>query len=134
MTSPEQLETYYTEWLEIPASRLPPNHYALLGIEDFETDTDTIESAAKARAAYLHQIASGPNRKAVQEMLGQVAIARRCLTDAGSRSEYDRALRQPSPQSEPATPTSGPVAAAAVVAPASTASESKTEPASASPV
>lgn len=86
----------YQEWLEIPEDRLPPNHYALLGLADFESDLERIESAAKSRSAYLHQIAAGPKRKIVQEMLGQVAIARRTLLSDESKSEYDDALRSSS--------------------------------------
>ncbi|QDV44166.1 hypothetical protein Enr13x_40280 [Stieleria neptunia] len=90
---PADLNALYQEWLEIPADRLPPNHYALLGLYDFESDETLIESAAKSRSAYLHQIAAGPRRKIVQEMLGQVAIARRTLLSGESRSAYDESLR-----------------------------------------
>ena len=90
---PADLHALYQEWLEIPAERLPPNHYALLGLADFESDEASIESAAKSRSAYLHQIAAGPRRKIVQEMLGQVAIARRTLLNADSRLAYDESLR-----------------------------------------
>ncbi|MEL6109198.1 MAG: hypothetical protein AAFU85_24590, partial [Planctomycetota bacterium] len=105
MTSHQELETYYAEWLEIPSERLPPNHYALLGVEDFEADTELIESAAKTRAAYLHQIASGPNRKVVQDLLGRVAIARRCLTDSDSKMAYDEGLRNPRTEPAKAVPS-----------------------------
>lgn len=87
------LNALYQEWLEIPTDRLPPNHYALLGLQDFESDEATIEAAAKSRSAYLHQLASGPQRKIVQEMLGQVAIARRTLMQPESRDQYDQDLR-----------------------------------------
>ena len=66
MADPTDLNSLYQEWLEIPAERLPPNHYALLGLDDFESDKHVIEAAAKSRSAYLHQIAAGPQRKIVQ--------------------------------------------------------------------
>ena len=93
---PESLDLndLYQQWLEIPADRLPPNHYALLGVDDFESDATAIEDAAKARNAYLHQIAAGPQRKIVQEMLGQVAVARRTLLSEEAKNEYDQALRE----------------------------------------
>ncbi len=91
----------YLEWLEIPAERIPPNHYALLGLDDFESDEDTIQQAAKNRAAYLHQLAAGPNRKVVQEVLGQVAIARRTLSDAETRESYNQSLRDTSNAGSP---------------------------------
>ena len=93
------LNALYQEWLEIPTDRLPPNHYALLGLEDFESDEATIEAAAKSRSAFLHQLASGPQRKIVQEMLGQVAIARRTLMQPESRDQYDQDIRDPAESS-----------------------------------
>lgn len=87
------LNDLYQEWLEIPADRLPPNHYALLGIADYEADESRIDAAAKSRNAYLHQIAAGPQRKIVQQMLGQVAMARRTLMHSESREQYNQALR-----------------------------------------
>ncbi|MCO8123053.1 hypothetical protein NHH03_15000 [Stieleria sp. TO1_6] len=102
MTDPSDLNALYQDWLEIPAHRLPPNHYALLGIEDFESDPQLIEAAAKSRGAYLHQIAAGPQRKSVQEMLRQVAVARRTLLSDTSKADYDTALRTPqSPENQP---------------------------------
>ncbi|TWT93196.1 hypothetical protein [Stieleria varia] len=97
----------YQQWLQIPADRLPPNHYALLGLDDFESDTTKIDEAAKQRAAYLHSIAAGPQRKAVQELLGMVASARRVLTDPESKTHYDDQLRNPAPAARPTVvPTS----------------------------
>ncbi len=104
------LNDLYQDWLEIPARRLPPNHYALLGIDDFESDEEVIEAAAKTRSAYLHQIASGPQRKIVQEMLGQVAIARRTLMSVEAREEYDQSLREVPQDSEAASAGSAGVA------------------------
>lgn len=104
MADPADLNSLYQQWLEIPAERCPPNHYALLGVNDFEEDLATIEKAAKERGAYLHQIAAGPNRKTVQEMLGQVAVARRVLLNEASKSDYDQSLSQPAtapPLSDP---------------------------------
>ncbi len=93
MPDSNDVNRLYQEWLEIPAERLPPNHYALLGVDDFESDIDTIESAAKSRSAYLHQLAAGPERKRVQDILNQVAVARRTLLNDSARSEYDQQLR-----------------------------------------
>jgi hypothetical protein len=62
MPDHSDLNALYHEWLEIPAERLPPNHYALLGLSDFESDTEAIEAAAKSRSVYLHQISAGPQR------------------------------------------------------------------------
>ncbi|MCC9602964.1 hypothetical protein LOC67_20635 [Stieleria sp. JC731] len=109
MSSPTDLQRYYQEWLDIPSDRLPPNHYALLGIDDFESDPERIEAAAKERGAYLHQLAAGPERKTVQQLLSQVAVAKRTLLSEDQRTAYDDQLKaaasQPASQptsSEPA--------------------------------
>ena len=102
MTQPNDTRALYQQWLEIPPERMPPNHYAILGLSDFESDASAIEAAAKSRAAYLHQIAAGPNRKVVQDMLGQVATARRVLLDEVKKDDYDRSLRNPKVSATPA--------------------------------
>ena len=108
MSDSADLNDLYRQWLEIPSDRLPPNHYALLGIDDFESDTSIIDESAKSRSAYLHQIAAGPNRKTVQEMLGQVAVARRTLMNDDSREQYNDNLRAESSRSSGAAPTTTP--------------------------
>ncbi len=87
---PSGLDPY--DLLEISPELRPPTHYQLLGIDDFETDLKLIEQAAKQRGAYLHQIAAGPQRKVVQQLLGEVAIARRTLLVAESKQQYDQHL------------------------------------------
>ena len=88
--SPDELDPY--DLLEIPAEFRPPTHYQLLGVDDFETDLDLIAQAAKQRGAYLHQIAAGSHRKAVQQLMGEIAIARRTLLSDQSKAEYDQQL------------------------------------------
>lgn len=83
----------YHVWLGIPADQQPPTHYRLLGIELFESSADVIDAAASRQTAYLHQIASGPNRKASQKILTEVAAARRCLLNADSKIAYDQTLK-----------------------------------------
>ena len=90
MDGPTDLSRY--ELLEIPEDYRPPTHYQLLGVEDFEDDLQVIEAAIKQRIGYLHQIATGPNRKAVQELLNEVATAKRNLLNADSKSAYDQEL------------------------------------------
>lgn len=95
MAESAQLNQLYQEWLQIPEERLPPNHYALLGLDDYVDDVESIEQAAKERNAYLHQLAAGPQRKIVQEMLGKIAIARRTLINADAKADYDQNLLNP---------------------------------------
>ncbi len=85
----------YDDWLGIPREDQPPNHYRLLDLREFESSTAAIDEAAKLRAAYLHQLAGGPNREAVQKLLNEVARARRTLMDDRARREYDEQLRNP---------------------------------------
>ncbi|OYP35242.1 J domain-containing protein [Rhodopirellula sp. MGV] len=127
MSNSLDLTRFYRDWLEIPADRLPPNHYALLGVKDFEADIEVIEAAAKARGAYLHQLASGPERKTVQELLNQVAVAKRTLLSPEQRASYDRSIVSPTiVQTSDAQPANGETEPEALNGPASRRSESKT--------
>ena len=89
--SPESFDPY-REWLEIPPEDQPPSYYRLLGVQEFEADLAVIDAAAKQRTAYLHPMASGPNRESVQGLLSEVAKARRTLLAADSKSAYDESL------------------------------------------
>ncbi len=86
----DELDLY--DLLEIDAEFRPPTHYQLLGVNDFETDLEVIAAAAKERGVYLHRIAAGPHRKAVQQLLGEVAVARRTLLNQQSKDAYDQQL------------------------------------------
>lgn len=100
----EQFDPYHV-WLGIPVSQQPPTHYRLLGIEQFESNSDVIDAAASRQTAYLHQLASGPNRKASQTILTEIAAARRCLLNPESKATYDQTLRDKIsvPDESPAT-------------------------------
>ena len=39
---------FYTQWLIVPAGPRPPNHYVLLGLPPFSSDSQAIEDAAPA--------------------------------------------------------------------------------------
>ena len=98
--SPETFDPYW-EWLEIPPEDQPPSYYRLLGIDEFEQDLVAIDSAAKQRTAYLHPMAAGPSRESVQQLLSEVAKARRTLLAADAKSAYDESLRVPPVRSTP---------------------------------
>lgn len=51
-STPMQFDPYL-EWLEIPASCRPPNHYDLLGLAVFEPRDDIIFAAALERIALV---------------------------------------------------------------------------------
>ncbi|MDA1017341.1 MAG: hypothetical protein O3A00_23150 [Planctomycetota bacterium] len=88
----EEFDPYYT-WLAIPPKDQPPDHYRILGIETFESNTQVIDAAANRQLAYLQEMASGPHRKHAQKILNEVASARRCLLDAERKSKYDAKLQ-----------------------------------------
>ena len=96
--SAETSEPYH-KWLDIPPEFCPPNHYVLLGVDDFSDDTSAIDAAAKSRTASLHQIAAGPDRKIIQRLLGEVAVARRTLLNDTAKAEYDAWLATPEEES-----------------------------------
>ena len=83
---------HYEEFLLIPAPMRPPTHYQLFGIDDFESDQQLIEKSAKERTAHLHQIAAGPQRKIVQKLLNEIAVARRTLLSTEAKAAYDEQL------------------------------------------
>lgn len=101
MAEPGKTFNPYSEWLKIPPSDQPPDHYVLLGLGRFEDDPQRIDEAAKKRMAYLHQLAGGPNRQAVQQLLGEIASARRTLCNVEAKQAYDQQLLNPTPIPQP---------------------------------
>jgi len=85
----------YDKWFNIPAGEQPPDHYRLLGIDRFESETAVINEAAEQRVAFLHDVATGPQVAMTQRLLNEVAAARLCLTDPEKKSAYDAKLRHP---------------------------------------
>jgi hypothetical protein len=83
----------YESWLGIPASRRPPNYYALIGIADFEENAETIHEAALARVAELRKHQTGPFSDLSQTLMNEVAQARLCLLDPHRKADYDAKLR-----------------------------------------
>ncbi|NQV24541.1 MAG: hypothetical protein HQ518_09255 [Rhodopirellula sp.] len=83
----------YHIWLGIPPKDQPPNHYRLLGLQNLEENTDVIDAAANRQTAYLHEMAAGPRRKESQQLLNEIAVARRCLLSPEKKQEYDEQLR-----------------------------------------
>lgn len=85
----------YDRWFNIPPGEQPPDHYRLLGIDRFESETAVINEAAEQRVAFLHDVATGPQVAMTQRLLNEVAAARLCLTDPEKKSAYDAKLKQP---------------------------------------
>lgn len=84
----------YHQWLGIPPTEQPPNHYRLLGIALFESDANVISNAADRQMAHLQTFKTGKYSALSQQLLNQVAGARVCLLNAVRKAEYDGALRK----------------------------------------
>jgi hypothetical protein len=84
----------YRKWLGIPAAELPPSHYRLLGLVDFESDPDVIGNAADRCMAHVRTFQSGARAELSQRILNELAQAGNCLLDPQRRQAYDLALRQ----------------------------------------
>ncbi|MEQ8788052.1 MAG: hypothetical protein RIC55_17220 [Pirellulaceae bacterium] len=89
----EPFDAYY-KWLAIPPEEQPPDHYRLLGVKQFESDADVIESAADQRMVHLRNFQSGKNAAHSQRLLNEVSAAKGVLLTPEKRSEYDKKLRR----------------------------------------
>jgi hypothetical protein len=87
----DSFDPYYI-WLGIPPKDQPPNHYRLLGIQELEENMDVIDAAANRQTTYLHEMAAGPHRKESQQLLNELAGARRCLLNPEHKRQYDAKL------------------------------------------
>jgi hypothetical protein len=71
-----------------------PDHYALLGLEPYESDRRKIDDAAGDRMSVLQEFANSEHLDASQKLLNEVSAARRCLLDVGNKIAYDEDLRR----------------------------------------
>lgn len=94
----------YHAWLGISPVEQPASHYRLLGIRDFETDSNVIANAADRQMGFVKQFATGPNGADSQQVLNQLAAAKRCLLGAKEKAAYDAKLKA---QLGPARPSAG---------------------------
>lgn len=83
----------YLKWLGIRESSRPINHYRLLGLDLYEDDTDVIAMAADRQMSHIRTYQGGPNGDLSQQLLNELARARRCLLMAEKKREYDDELR-----------------------------------------
>ncbi len=86
----------YSEWLGLATPQRPPNHYQLLGLEEFEPDRRRIEEAARRQTEKLrpHQQGSATERESADRLLLAVQRAEYVLADPKRRAEYDRSLKE----------------------------------------
>ena len=83
----------YLKWLGIRESSRPINHYRLLGLDLYEDDADVISMAADRQMSHIRTYQGGPNGDLSQQLLNELARARRCLLMAEKKREYDEELR-----------------------------------------
>ncbi len=83
----------YRELLGIMTPNRPPDHYALLGLDLFESDRQKIDNAATERMGRLQDMANSDLVDHSQRLLNELSAARRCLLNAVQKVAYDEALR-----------------------------------------
>ena len=84
----------YHKWLGIAPENRPPTHYQLLGIPEFESDMDVIESAAYRQMAHVRTFQTGKHSAASQRILSELARAKICLLNPTTKTSYDTELKQ----------------------------------------
>jgi hypothetical protein len=83
----------YLKWLGIRSAQRPPDHYRLLGLELFESDSDVIAAAADRQMAHVRRFQNGPHAVHSQDLLNQLAAAKVCLLRVDMKAAYDEQLR-----------------------------------------
>ncbi len=104
MEAQEKFDPYHI-WLGIPPEEQPPNHYRLLGVALFESQSDVIAGAADRQMGHLRTFQSGKNSAISQKILNEVAGAKLCLLNKEKKAAYDEQLRQQTIPAENVTPT-----------------------------
>ena len=99
MAESGNFDAYY-KWLGIPPSEQPPTHYRLLGLVNFEEDSDVIDSAANRQLAYLQQCSTGEHIARAQEMMTELSAARLVLLNPQKKKKYDAKLKAKLKQEE----------------------------------
>lgn len=94
----------YHKWLGIRDIQRPPNHYRLLGVELFETDTDVIQAAADRQMSHIRQYQSGEKADVSQRILNEIAQAKVCLLTPDRRVAYDKRLKADLARALPSPP------------------------------
>jgi hypothetical protein len=84
----------YHQWLGIPPKYQPPDHYRLLGVEQFEEDSDVISDAAERQIAHVRRKSLSQHSSLSQKLLNELASAKACLIHPDKKKEYDVALRK----------------------------------------
>ena len=84
----------YHRWLSIPPSEQPPNHYRLLGLEEFEANFEVIGNAAERQITHVRPHLQLPLRPYATNLIRELDVARKCLLDPEAKLAYDSWLEQ----------------------------------------
>ena len=98
----------YHRWLSIAPKDQPPSHYRLLGIDEFESDLDVIETAVERQTVFLRTFQIGPQSELAERILNEVARAQVTLLNVDQKLTYDAALRQQRTETEQQAQTAEP--------------------------
>ena len=86
------IEDAYRDWLGIPANKIPPDYYALLGLSELEKSSEKIQAATQARFKIVRpRCLRYPDLGS--KLLNEIAAANVCLTHPRTKAEYDATLR-----------------------------------------
>ena len=123
----ESIDPYH-KWLGIPPELQPPNHYRLLGIDDFEDDREVIERAADRQMAHIRTYQAGQHVAASQKILNEITGAKLCLLSREKKRSYDAELRAHKAERAAASERSVPAAKPHAPASSSRGASIKVEP------
>ena len=77
---PSRFDPYH-RWLGIPPGKIPPSHYRLLGLVEFEDEADVIQEASDRQMGHVKRHAGGPHSAESQQLLNELASATLTLLD-----------------------------------------------------
>jgi hypothetical protein len=89
---PDDFDPYY-KWLGIPPKDQPPHFYRLLGLELFESDPETIATAAQQLIRHVQSFQTGPYAIISRKLQKKIAAANAYLLDPAKKNEYDISLK-----------------------------------------
>lgn len=92
---------FYSLMLGLPENLGQPNHYQLLDVDPFSSDTDTIREAAAAQNGKLMTWQNSKYFKEAGQLMLELAQARAVLLDPDKRQAYDQRLGLISVDEEP---------------------------------
>ena len=86
------IDSYYL-WLGIPPEEQPPNHYRLLGINCFETNTEVISNSADRQMSFVRKFIDSEYFVEAHKLLNEIAVAKCCILNPKTRGSYDLSLQ-----------------------------------------